>query len=99
VRRTGIGRRTLLDDDAGDPLEGLVNLFDLGIVLALAFLVAGLTVALSHPRRRDRVLPPGTRALPSSPGERRASGTGEAVGRVYRLADGRLVYVPSQAGR
>src|SRR5262249_47709083 len=29
-------------DRAGDPLEGLVNLFDLGIVLAVAFLLAAL---------------------------------------------------------
>lgn len=30
------------EDRAGDPLDGLVNLFDLGIVLAVAFLVAAL---------------------------------------------------------
>ena len=29
-------------DRAGDPLDGLVNLFDLGIVLAVAFLIAAL---------------------------------------------------------
>ena len=32
-------------DRAGDPLEGLVNLFDLGIVLAVAFLLAALASA------------------------------------------------------
>jgi hypothetical protein len=31
------------EDRAGDPLDGLVNLFDLGIVLAVAFLLAALT--------------------------------------------------------
>ena len=30
-------------DRAGDPLDGLVNLFDLGIVLAVAFLLAALS--------------------------------------------------------
>ena len=30
------------EDRAGDPLDGLVNLFDLGIVLAVAFLLAAL---------------------------------------------------------
>jgi hypothetical protein len=30
-------------DRAGDPLDGLVNLFDLGIVLSVAFLIAALT--------------------------------------------------------
>ena len=41
------------DDRAGDPLDGLVNLFDLGIVLSVAFLLAALssldlTSALTH---------------------------------------------------
>jgi hypothetical protein len=31
------------DDRSGDPLDGLVNLFDLGIVLAVAFLPAALS--------------------------------------------------------
>ena len=31
------------DDRAGDPLDGLVNLFDLGIVLSVAFLLAALS--------------------------------------------------------
>lgn len=31
------------EDKAGDPLDGLVNLFDLGIVLAVAFLLAALS--------------------------------------------------------
>ena len=30
------------DDHNGDPLDGLVNMFDLGIVLAVAFLLAAL---------------------------------------------------------
>jgi hypothetical protein len=40
MRRTGLGRL----DDAGDPLDGLVNLFDVGIVLADAFLIARLSL-------------------------------------------------------
>lgn len=31
------------DDRAGDPLDGLVNLFDIGIVLSVAFLLAALS--------------------------------------------------------
>lgn len=31
------------EDRGGDPLDGLVNLFDLGIVLAVAFLLAALS--------------------------------------------------------
>ena len=32
-------------DRAGDPLDGLVNLFDLGIVLSVAFLLAAFSAA------------------------------------------------------
>jgi hypothetical protein len=31
------------EDRAGDPLDGLVNLFDIGIVLSVAFLLAALS--------------------------------------------------------
>jgi hypothetical protein len=98
VRRGGLGHRGRLEDEAGDPLEGLVNLFDLGIVLALAFLVAGLTVTLSGASPRSAA-PAGARPLPATAGAAHASGAGEAVGSVYRLADGQLVYVPQRSGR
>ena len=99
MRHAGLGRRTSLSAEAGDPLEGLVNLFDLGIVLALAFLVAGLTVALSRQTPQKAALPAGSSALPSITGAPHAAGRGEAVGNVYRLSDGRLIYVPSPASR
>jgi hypothetical protein len=47
-RRTGLGRHGHIEDAAGDPLEGLVNLFDIGIVLAVAFLIAGLGLTLDQ---------------------------------------------------
>lgn len=42
TRRVNARARTR-QDRAGDPLDGLVNLFDLGIVLAVAFLLAALS--------------------------------------------------------
>jgi hypothetical protein len=100
MRRTGLGRHGGLDDAAGDPLDGLVNLFDVGIVLAIAFLVAGLGLtrgADRSPHAADRRPPPRrqtTVPLPApASGAPRASGRGEAVGQVYRLPDGRLVLV------
>ncbi len=99
MSRIGLGRHGRIADDAGDPLDGLVNLFDIGIVLAVAFLIAGLTLTANSrtgkiERRADagsagakvRVLAP-----PSS--ARKAHGRGTPVGRAYRLADGRLVIV------
>ena len=47
VRVTPRARRR--EDRAGDPLDGLVNLFDLGIVLAVAFLLAALSSAKLTP--------------------------------------------------
>jgi hypothetical protein len=94
-------------DRGGDPLDGLVNLFDLGVVLAVAFLLAALasldltgvltrgdvTVVRSGPDGQTIITKRGERLqrLRLAPGER-AAGQGERVGSVYRLADGRLVY-------
>ncbi|MDW5594216.1 DUF2149 domain-containing protein [Conexibacter stalactiti] len=96
MSRIGLGRHGNLDDAAGDPLDGLVNLFDVGIVLAVAFLIAGL--GLTSTQRRAAIGRPQRAAqqqrdLPSPASAPPASGRGRAVGEVYRLADGRLVYV------
>jgi hypothetical protein len=100
VSRVGLGRHGLIEENAGDPLDGLVNLFDVGLILAVAFLIAGLGLTLNaHTdklvRRQSRPGP--GRVLPNPAAAPSASGRGEAVGRVYRLADGRLIYVKSSA--
>jgi hypothetical protein len=95
-RYSGLHRHSPSEEPAGDPLDGLVNLFDIGIVLAVAFLIAGLGIALrqtthnapSHPTTTQQ-----TRSLPLTAGAPPTSGRGQAVGTVYRLADGQLVYV------
>lgn len=100
TRRTGLGRRGRIDDVAGDPLDGLVNLFDIGIVLAVAFLIAGLGLALNqrtHRLQRRTSTTPHTQTttLPSpAPSAPAASGHGQPVGTVYRLSSGQLVLVP-----
>ncbi len=94
------------DDRAGDPLDGLVNLFDLGIVLSVAFLLAALsslnlTDALTSnskaeaPRPADAVVAKKDQQVKEvqlKPGER-VVGQGEPVGTLYRLSDGRTVLV------
>ncbi len=86
TRRTGLNRHGSLDDASADPLDGLVNLFDIGLVLAVAFLLAGLGLAIDDDGR-TRAVPPPPAAGPE------AAGRGEEVGKVYRLPDGRLVLV------
>lgn len=99
-RRTGLGRHTAINDAAGDPLDGLVNLFDIGIVLAVAFLIAGLGLTLDQHTHSPRTRTPRTRQTQTVPkplpGAPAASGHGQVVGTVYRLSNGQLVYVQRQ---
>ena len=55
MSRVGLGRHGQLDDSAGDPLDGLVNLFDVGIVLAV---VVVSNIAAIVPARRARRFAP-----------------------------------------
>jgi hypothetical protein len=98
--RTGLGRHGRIEDAAGDPLDGLVNLFDIGIVLAVAFLIAGLGLTLNQSTHRLQTRTPTTQhtqtLLSPSSSAPAASGRGQPVGTVYRLSDGQLVYVEKQ---
>ncbi len=91
-------RARLRDDRAGDPLDGLVNLFDLGLVLALAFLLVAinsLDASTVKPVQDDQVtVTPDQQVgtVPQTSGGQ-VVGRGQEVGKVYRLDDGRLVYV------
>jgi hypothetical protein len=105
MSRIGLGRRRPIADDAGDPLDGLVNLFDVGMILAIAFLIAGLGITLNLKSDRFEARSGGAarartadrggdeRVIPHPANAPRASGRGTPVGQVYRLPDGRLVYV------
>jgi len=101
-------RAHLHADRAGDPLDGLVNLFDLAIILAVAFLLAALSAfkltSLLGQQDVTVVTNPGSpqqTIIEKHGGEittlhttdSQVEGHGVAVGTVYRLADGRLVYV------
>ena len=94
------------EDRGGDPLEGLVNLFDLGIVLAVAFLLAALSSvdltelftdkeALEQAQSAANVTASENEVaneVQLAPGER-VVGQGEVIGTVYELSDGRTVIV------
>ncbi len=103
MSRIGLGRHRSIEDDAGDPLDGLVNLFDVGMILAIAFLIAGLGLTLDlkgkgFEARQGAAAPTARSAgeekvIPDPGGAPHAAGRGTPVGQVYRLPDGRLVYV------
>lgn len=92
MSRVRLGRHGQLDSDAGDPLDGLVNLFDLGIVLAVAFLIAGLTIAAAKAKTPTPAQNSQTRVTAPSAAPT-ASGQGTEVGQVYQLPNGQLVLV------
>jgi hypothetical protein len=91
------------EDRAGDPLDGLVNLFDLGIVLSVAFLLAALSslhlgaAITSHGLRavKEIRITAGQSVAPLPKPGARTIGRGTVAGTVYRLQDGQLVYVQS----
>lgn len=98
------------EDRGGDPLDGLVNLFDLGIVLAVAFLLAALSsVNLSSDVLKNNTSSPQSApkdSVVTSPDEKieeiqvqpgeTVVGRGEKLGEVYKLSDGRTVIVKPQ---
>jgi hypothetical protein len=100
-------RAQIKRDHAGDPLDGLVNMFDIGIVLAVAFLLAALSSlglegavsdkGLVKPALGEVTTKPGEEVKDVPPNGTKTVGRGTPVGTVYRLADGRLVYVTSDA--
>jgi hypothetical protein len=109
VSRIGLGRHRAISDNAGDPLDGLVNLFDVGMILAIAFLIAGLGLTLNLKSDRFEVRRGATpsaatkssgseRVIPNPTRAPHATGRGTPVGQVYRLPDGRLVYVKGDKG-
>jgi hypothetical protein len=99
MSRVGLGRHGQLDSDAGDPLDGLVNLFDLGIVLAVGFLVAGLSLTAGEQAAKQHATSTSSQTTLTTPAKRQtASGRGQPAGEVFRLPDGRLVLVAPRGG-
>ena len=109
MRKLGVTPRARSRPDrAGDPLDGLVNLFDLGIVLSVAFLLAALSslrlddiltnekveVIRNTANGQQIITREGQKVtrIQLQPGQR-VVGRGDRIGSVYRLNDGRVVYV------
>jgi hypothetical protein len=104
-------RRVGTADRNGDPLDGLVDLFVLGLVLAAGFLVAALSAAgltgLLTDQHMTIVTNPGTPQMQVIVKEgdeivkldmasgAQVQGLGTLVGSFYKLADGTVVWVPA----
>jgi hypothetical protein len=104
-------RRVGTADRNGDPLDGIVNLWDVAIVLAVGFLVAALSAAgvtgLLTNKNMTIVTNPGTPQMQVIVKEgdkitkldmqsgQEVAGAGTLMGSFYKLADGTVVYVPA----
>ena len=105
-------RKFFEEDDLGDPLEGLANLFDLGMVFALALLLAALKLFhmedLFHPNQSATwVKNPGKPNMEIlirrgkvlkryRVSQETLQGEGTRLGVCYRLKSGEVVYVPDK---
>lgn len=102
------------EDRAGDPLDGLVNLFDIGIILSVAFLLAALsslnltTEALSDKESNTQPNTVPDNSVITNPDDtteqiqiqpgQTVVGQGEPLGTVYQLDDGRTILVKPNTG-
>ncbi len=88
------------EDRGGDPLDGLVNLFDLGIVLAVAFLLAALSsLDLTESALTERSRPAEDARQPQVPEDAVVAERDQRV-RGVRLREGqRVVGRGSELGR
>ena len=75
MSRVGLGRHGQLNDEAGDPLDGLVNLFDLGIVLAVAFLIAGIALGAKSAAKTQPKPTAGQKTITTPKTKQTASGS------------------------
>jgi hypothetical protein len=95
-------------DRAGNPLDGLVNLFDLGIVLAVAFLLAALSslqlsdlltsknvtvIRKTADGRSSVIVKQGEHVRTIRLTHQRVVGQGARIGSAYRLSNGKVVIV------
>jgi hypothetical protein len=102
-------RRLLVPDRHGDPLEGMSNLFDVAILIGVAMLVFALSsfglreilgtkdvTIVKNPGSAQMEIITKTNGrierLKSTGVE--ASGKGAAIGTVYRLDGGQVIWVP-----
>jgi hypothetical protein len=109
ARRTGgLGLLSAREED--DPTAGVANLFDLGVVFALGFMIAALSsmhlagafeagakTTITTERKDgslEVVVREGQRTVVRRLTKEVGAGDGTRLGTAYRLADGSVVYVP-----
>ena len=103
-----------IDEPTGSITSGVENLFDVAMVFAVALIVALAAfwqspllfenqdfTAVVNPGKPDMelVVKEGKELKRYQASTEQGSGEGELLGRAYRLPDGKVVYVPTEAER
>ena len=100
--------RTLRDTDT-DPLSGMANLFDLGMVFAVALMVALVAhfkvsefltqedvTIVKNPGKKNMeiIIKKGKKIMRYKASQKKGSGKGRRIGVAYELEDGEIIYIP-----
>ncbi len=109
MRRRRTDRR--VPDRHGDPLEGMANLFEAGLVLAVAFMLLALsavgmadffsssnqTYVVQNPGQNDmEIITKNNQQIERfKTSSQIGHGRGTELGSIYRLDDGSTIFVPS----
>lgn len=109
IRKSGksFGDQAFSDDD---PMTGVANLFDIGLVFIVGLLLtlfsayhlqdlfdrtSEMTIVKQHPSGEMEIITKkGSQVRAMKVSKSKATGRGERLGIAYRLEDGSLVYVP-----
>jgi len=104
----------IVPDRQGDPMEGMGNLFDVAVLIGVGFLIVALTgfglrellssedvtiVKAPGTSQMEIIRKQGKEIQRFSTTDSTAEGLGTAIGTVYELDDGRLVWVPTTEGQ
>jgi hypothetical protein len=102
-------KRLMLPDRNGDPMESMGNLFDVAVLLGVGFLIMALSgIGMSDYLSKDKmtivknpgganmeiITKEGNKVTRLKTTGTEAEGAGTAIGTVYKLQDGSVVWVP-----
>ena len=105
-------RRHLLPDGNGDPMEAMGNLFDVAVLIGVGFLIVALTgfglrefvsaedvTVVKNPGASDMeiITKRGREIERLKATDKTAEGVGTAIGTVYRLENGQVIWVPNDS--
>lgn len=101
---------SLDDSDGDDPMSGVANLFDIGLVFIVGLLITLFSayhlrdlfseksdmtiIKKTQSEDLEIITKKGKKIKAMKVTKSKASGGGERLGTAYRLADGTMVYVP-----